>query len=120
MTGANEESNKEVCIINLHYTNNGLIREFQIEGTRCQNYSYLLYKAILFTFVAEITLVVTAFQREELDKTTSYILMICIPCFVSVFGVLDAYNIYALEIFRSRAEKIHQKIYNFGEGMESD
>ena len=113
-----KESDGKTRNESIQYTRDDLILEFQLEVTRCQSYSDLLYKAIQFTFVAVIALVAAAVPGEEVGKSTVFILMICIPICVCVFGVLYAYNMYALGICGTRAEKIHQKIYSF-EGQNS-
>ena len=89
-------------------------REFDFEHARCQGYIDCLYKTLEFTFAALIATVGVGFGVSNAkDQNTfgiaifAYVLPIC----VYVFGVMYAYNSYALAICGKRAEELHGRMY---------
>ena len=91
-----------------------LIREFQFEHERCNNYFDLMYRALNFTFIAIISLVVFSFKNFNNNANNTYQLILLelgIPACIYVFGILYAYNAYALAVCGERAEIIHEAIY---------
>ena len=92
-----------------------LIREFNFEHGRAQDYFEYMYKIVEFAFVAIISVVVAASQLYAPDEYSfffsillSYILPICIY----TFGTMYIYNVYALSICGKRAEDLHHAIYD--------
>ena len=91
-------------------------REFDFEHARCQGYIDCLYKTLEFTFAALIATVGIGFGFSSESNPDdfgvavfSYVLPICIY----VFGVMYAYNSYALAICGKRAEELHGRMYRF-------
>lgn len=87
-------------------------REFTFEHGRCQSYFDLMYKTLQFTFAAIITVFGIAFgflsdKAEYAALMFFYILPVCLY----VFGVMYAYNAYALAVCGKRAEILHKKVY---------
>lgn len=95
---------------------NDLIREFEFEHNRCQSYFDLMYKTLEFSFAAIVAIVVLGFgmcdvQKEIPTEYTALIFCYVLPVCLYVFGIMYAYNAYAMTLSGERAEKIHKRIY---------
>lgn len=93
-----------------------LIREFEFEHNRCQSYFDLMYKTLEFSFAAIVAIVVLGFgmcdvQKDIPTKYTALIFCYVLPVCLYVFGIMYAYNAYAMTLSGERAEKMHKKIY---------
>ena len=93
-----------------------LIREFEFEHNRCQSYFDLMYKTLEFSFAAIVAIVVLGFgmcdvQKEIPTEYTALIFCYVLPVCLYVFGIMYAYNAYAMTLSGERAEKIHKRIY---------
>lgn len=93
-----------------------MIREFEFEHNRCQSYFDLMYKILEFSFVAIVGIIVLGFGMCDIQQKipTKYIALIfcyVLPVCLYVFGIMYAYNAYAMTLSGERAEEIHRKIY---------
>ena len=89
---------------------NILLKEFEFEDSRCKYYYDLMYKVIQFTFVAVVALAVCAFAKDTEQSDKCMILSLILPICIYIFGIMYAYNAYALSICGKRAELLHRKM----------
>ena len=94
------------------YDKNDLIREFELEHERCQSYFSLMYKTLEFSFVAIVALAVCAFSVNDNEELQNIVLCLVLPISLYVFGIMYAYNAYALAVYGKRAHIIHCQIYD--------
>ena len=94
------------------YDKNDLIREFELEHERCQSYFSLMYKTLEFSFVAIVALAACAFSVNDNEELQNIVLCLVLPISLYVFGIMYAYNAYALAVCGKRAHIIHCQIYD--------
>lgn len=93
-------------------------REFDFEHARCQGYIDCLYKTLEFTFAALIATVGIGFGFSDPSNQETFgvaVFAYVLPICIYVFGVMYAYNSYALAICGKRAELLHSRMYRFSE-----
>lgn len=103
------------------YNKEDLIREFNIAKESCDSYFDYLYKVLQFSIAAIIAIIVAAAQLfgndasgiENIDDIRAIILSYILPICTYIFGVMYAYNAYALTVCGKHAEQLHNKIYEF-------
>ena len=89
-------------------------REFDFEHARCQGYIDCLYKTLEFTFAALIATVGIGFGFSSENSPNDFgvaVFSYVLPISIYVFGVMYAYNSYALAICGKRAEELHGRMY---------
>lgn len=94
-----------------------IIREFDLEAQRSDNYFSLMYKIIQFTFVAvaaTLGFAISLIGDANKTKGLCFIGTYAIPLIIYVFGTMYAYNAYAIAISGKRAQKLHDLIYKNG------
>lgn len=105
------------------YDKNDLIREFEMEHARSNHYFGLMYKTLQFAVATISALVVVAFTKSEPQDSTN-MFSICLTCIIPVctyiFGILFAFNAYALAVCGKRAEELHKKIVSWDKLKASD
>lgn len=109
------------------YTRDDVIREFESAKDACQSYFNYMYKVLQFSFAAIIATIVAATQLFNVkDPNIEYIkaivLAYILPISTYIFGVMYAYNAYALTVCGKQAELLHNEIYSFDkiESKEND
>lgn len=103
------------------YNKEDVIREFNIAKERCDSYFDYLYKVLQFSIAAIIAIIVAAAQLfghdasgiKNIDDIRAIILSYILPICTYIFGVMYAYNAYALTVCGKHAEMLHNKIYEF-------
>lgn len=100
------------------YTREDVIREFELANNACQSYFNYMYKVLQFSFASIIAIIVAASQLFNVnDPNIEYIkaivLSYILPITTYIFGVMYAYNAYALTVCGKRAELLHREIYTF-------
>lgn len=93
------------------FNKDDLIREFQLEQDRSNCYFNLMYKTLQFTFLAVASFIVCAFSLYKEQVIINLIFSLIIPICCYVFGIMYAYNAYALTVSGKRAEILHSNIY---------
>lgn len=88
-----------------------LIRELEAENKRCAMYMGFMYQVLQFTFVAIIALAVCAFGTEIEPSGTIIVFKLVLPICFYIFGVMYAFNAYALSKCGVREELIHSTIF---------
>lgn len=99
------------------YDKTDLIREFEFEHNRCQSYFELMYKTLQFSFAAIVALLVFALGKENYQGNSIMIFQLILPICIYVFGIMYAYNAYALAVCGERAEILHSHIYASGQNI---
>ena len=90
--------------------------EFDLETKRAQSYFDLMYKTLNFAFAALTALIaLTGALFNKSAQNTIQLKMLAfsyaIPISMFVFGIMYAYNAYALAVCGRRAEKIHYLLH---------
>ena len=88
-----------------------MIGAFNLEHNRCENYFDRMYRTIQFTFVAMIAIALFAFDSETNENTAIFMFYFVFPVTLYVFGILFAYNAYAITIYGKRATVILRELY---------
>ena len=85
--------------------------ENDIETKRAQSYFDLMYRIMNFAFAALTAFIALTGALFNIEKNTDQLKILAfsyfIPVSMSVFGIMFAYNAYALAVCGRRAEKIH-------------
>lgn len=102
----------------MEYNKDDIIREFEFEHNRCQSYFDLMYKTLQFVFVAIVALVVGVFSSDDNPELQNLIMCLILPICMYVFGIMYAYNAYALAACGERAEILHSNIYKCTHNFE--
>ncbi len=89
-----------------------LVRELQAENSRCAMYMGFMYQVLQFTFLAIIALAVCAFTVDVTNDGFKVIFRLVLPICFYIFGVMYAFNAYALANCGIREEKIHSILFN--------
>lgn len=108
------------------YNKQDAIREFELAQKECKSYFDYMYKILQFSFAAIIAIIAAASQLFDADSPNienikAIILSYILPISTYIFGVMYAYNAYALTVCGKQAEKLHNEIYTFNHvEQESD
>lgn len=97
--------------MNLNEPNKDLIWAFEFEHGLTKNYFDLMYRSLQFTFAAIIAVLVVAYQKDIESGAASLFLTLVLPVCTYVFGVLYAFNAYALAVSGKRAEIVRIHIF---------
>lgn len=100
------------------YNKQDAIREFELAQRECKSYFDYMYKVLQFSFAAIIAIIAAASQLFDADSPNienikAIILSYILPISTYIFGVMYAYNAYALTVCGKQAEKLHNEIYTF-------
>ena len=88
-----------------------LFEEFIFEDKRADGYFDRMYRIFQFTFALLVSLLVFALGLNLPDEYRNVTLQYILPISLYVFGIMYAYNAYALAMCGKRAEILHQAIY---------
>lgn len=94
-----------------------LIRELKSESDRCSQYTGYMYNVLQFTFLAIISLTVCGFSKDVKDDGFIIIFRLVLPICFYIFGIMYAFNAYALVNCGIREEAIHSALFN---GMQKE
>lgn len=89
-----------------------LIRELKNENSRCSQYTTRMYQVLQFTFLAIITLAVCGFSVDVTPNGYAIIFRLVLPICFYIFGIMYAFNAYALVNCGKREELLHSALFN--------
>lgn len=87
-----------------------LIRELKSENSRCSQYTTHMYQVLQFTFLAIIALAVCGFSKDVTADGFKVIFRLVLPICLYIFGIMYAFNAYALVNCGKREELLHSAL----------